>query len=111
MNKIICKPTTIDECMKALEIILTPDELKQFVAMDSGELIKYHHGLGRWIRNNWDLWKGGALLEHMKSLGFTHPDDMSMSLIKEFWARQNKLLSRMDEDIKNYAKYWEKENL
>lgn len=108
MNKIGWKPVTVDEVMKALSEVLTSKEQAELVASKKDKLIWYHHGLGRWMRNNWDLWQGGPLLEHMKSLGFQHPDDMSQSLIEEYWARQNNLPSTMQEDIKKYAEYWEK---
>jgi len=110
MNKLSWKPSTIDECMRAFSEMLTPEEQMEVTRFSKSELIRYHHGLGQWIRNNWDLWKGGPLLEHMKSIGFKHPDDMSMSLIEEWWARMNKQPSSMQEDIKKYAEFWEKQS-
>ncbi len=101
-------PTTIDECMEALKIELTPEQQVTLMRSSKQDLIAYHHGLGQWIRNNWGLWKkGSSLLEHMKSLGFLHPDDMSMSIIKEFWARMNGQSSSLQEEIESYKKYWE----
>lgn len=45
-----------------------------------------HHSLGRWIRNNWNLWKEkGPLYEELKKLGFTHADDMSSVILKNFY--------------------------
>jgi hypothetical protein len=100
------KPTTLEECMIALTKILSIEEQAQLTKMTEDELGDTHHGLGQWLRNNWDLWKGGPLLEHMKSLGFIHPDDMSHSIIKEFWNRLNDRPSQIQEDIKYYAEYW-----
>jgi hypothetical protein len=103
------KPTTIEECMRAFVEVLTPETQIELVKMSQDELVTTHHSLGRWIRNNWDLWLGGPLLEYMKSLGFIHPDDMSSSLIKEFWNRMNNQPSEMMEDIKKYAEYWKQQ--
>lgn len=107
MNKIGWKPVTVDECMTALGQVLTAEENDELIKSTKKELIVYHHGLGRWMRNNWDLWQGGALKDHMQSLGFMHPDDMSQSLIEEYWARKNNQPSTMKQDVKEYGEYWE----
>ncbi len=109
MNKLNWKPETIEQCMVALGQVLTAKEDDELIKSSEKDLILYHHGLGRWIRNEWDLWQGGALLEHMKSLGFIHPDDMSQALIEEYWARKNNRTSTMQETIKKCAEYWEKQ--
>lgn len=106
MRKCGKQPTTLDEAIKAFQEVLTPDEQIEITRMSKDELIECHHGLGQWIRNNWGLWAGGPLLDHMKSLGFTHPDDMSSSLIKEYWVRMNQQPSEIDEDIKEYKEFW-----
>lgn len=102
------KPATVEECMATFLEILTPAEQVLVTNMKEDDLITTHHGLGQWIRNNWDLWQGGPLLEHMKSLGFIHPDDMSSSLIREFWCRANGKPSQMVEDVLYYKDFWEK---
>ena len=107
MNKIDWVPATVDECMKALTEVLTLDEQAELIKSSQKEFIVYHHGLGRWIRNNWGLWTNGPLFQHMKSLGFRHPDDMSQSLIEEWWRRMNIIPSKMDQDIKDSNEYWD----
>lgn len=109
MRKSAKQPATFDEAVKAIQEILTPEEQIEVTRMSKDELIQCHHGLGRWIRNNWELWTEGTLCSHMKSMGFKHPDDMSMSIIKEYWARMNKQPSDLSEDIKEYQEYWDKE--
>lgn len=106
MNKLSWKPETVEQCMVAIEQLLTAQENDQLIKSSEDDLIMYHHGLGRWIRNNWDLWQGGPLLNHMKTLGFTHPDDMSQSLIEEYWALKNNKPSTMKERIAKYAAFW-----
>lgn len=102
-------PTTLDECMEALKERLSPADQVALIRSSADDLGLYHHGLGQWIRNNWGLWKGGPLLDHMTSLGFLHADDMSMSIIREFWARMNNKPSVLQEDIKKYKEYWDKQ--
>jgi hypothetical protein len=99
-------PNNIDEAMTALMETLSPEDQLAITRMTEDEVGSLHHGLGQWIRNNWGLWSGGALQEHMMSLGFTHADDMSGSLLREFWARMNHLPSKMAEEIEEYKKFW-----
>lgn len=101
-------PTTLDECMAALKETLEPEEQMKFIKFTEEDLIQYHFGLGRWIRNTWGLWSGGPLKKHMESLGFTHPDDMSASIIKEFWNRMNNNPSCIQDDVQYYKQYWDK---
>jgi hypothetical protein len=52
-------------------------------------LIKYHHGYGTWIRNNWLMGKHPKqdLLNYYSVKGFNHKDDVSMDLIQHLWCR------------------------
>lgn len=96
-----------------------PETLEEaFIHLDSlkgkEEFIKhgpasFHHGLGRWLRNNWGFWtKEGKLYEYLVGLGLEHPDDMS-GLILESYHR--KLLGKpldVEGQVKYYQDYWEK---
>lgn len=109
MNKLGWKPTTVEEAIKAFNEMLTPEEQAQVAMMPKDELGILHHGLGQFIRNNWELWQPDKpLTQHLQALGFQHADDMSMSLIHEWWARMNNLPSTMEEEIKYYNAFWEK---
>lgn len=101
-------PTTLDEAVEALMQKLSAEDKKAITSMTEDELHQVHHTLGQWIRNNWGLWQGGPLLDHMTSLGFIHADDMSGSIIREFWRHMNRLPSKIAEDVKLYKEYWEK---
>ncbi len=103
-------PSTLDEAITGLMQILSVEDQVAITRMTEDEVGHLHHGLGQWIRNNWGLWQGGPLLEHMKSLGFIHPDDMSSSILREFWSRMNKLPSKIAEEIEEYKEYWDKAN-
>ena len=77
-------PKNIDEVFNYFDKELTDDDkeqLKQYSA------IKFHNTLGRWIRNNFELWNPNNKLELKAWLidkGFTHPDDMSNYIIEEY---------------------------
>jgi hypothetical protein len=101
-------PRTLEECMVALNDLLSKEDLAEFIKMSKDDVGRHHHGLGQWIRNHWGLWQGGELLEHMKSLGFIHPDDMSHSIMTEYWNRLHNEPSQIKEDVQYYKEYWEK---
>ena len=55
------------------------EELKKYKA------IEFHHSLGRWIRNNFELWNTQSELKTwLIDKSFTHPDDMSNYIIEEY---------------------------
>jgi hypothetical protein len=108
----MAKPTTIDECMIAFNEILSPEDQIEILKMEEEDLVSLHHGLGRWIRNNWGLWdeidtsSSNTLLRHMTGMGFQHPDDMSQTLIEEYWARMLNKPSKIQEKIAHYTEFW-----
>lgn len=51
----------------------------------SGGMLKYHFGLGMWLRNRWGLWLGSRLAAFFYSYGVTHPDGMSCIILSRFW--------------------------
>jgi hypothetical protein len=102
------KPTTLDECMDGLKDLLKAQDQIEFIRCSKDDLVMYHHGLGQWIMNHWDLWKGGPLLEHMKSLGFIHQDDMSQAIIVEYWNRLNGFPSDIAKDVQEAKEFWGK---
>ena len=55
-----------------IEMLLSPRQ----------ELFLYHHGLGRKIRNHYQLWQDKALLAE---IGKEHPDDASDVIIEAVW--------------------------
>ncbi|MFO1485208.1 MAG: DUF6794 domain-containing protein [Verrucomicrobiaceae bacterium] len=100
-------PTTLEEAHHELEHKLPKTELAKIDAMKSEkEMIKYHFGPGMWMRNQWGLWGGGPLAKHMNKLGFTHPDDMSGTILETFWCKRHGKDFRLQERAAYYADYW-----
>lgn len=95
-------PTTLAEAHARLEQTLSAEELAKIDAMPSeDDMIKYHFGLGLNIRNGWGLWAGGPLAQHMRELGFSHPDTMSGVILNTFWCKRHGKDFRLEERAAN----------
>ena len=101
-------PTDLDDCFKELKKMLPAELVEKMKSGPEKDMIKYHHGLGTWLRNNWGLWAGSRLREYFKKLGLAHPDDMSSVVLKSFWRHLNNKPLKVDEQVKYYQEYWKK---
>lgn len=100
-------PTTLAEAHTKLERLLPKEELAKIDAMKTeDEMIKYHFSLGMSLRNSWGLWGDSPIAKHMRSLGFTHPDDMSSVILKTFWCKRHGEDFRIKERVAYYKEYW-----
>lgn len=105
-------PRNLGECFAQLETMFEGEEQKErFLEPDRKgkcSAYKYHHGVGRWIRNNWGLWKQeGPLYDYMLELGLEHPDDMSGLILDAFWHQLNGASFSIEDEVKRYQRYWE----
>ena len=48
-------PKNLDECYAELQKILSTEQLEEFRVIKETDIGKYHFGLGRFIRNRWQL--------------------------------------------------------
>jgi len=79
-------PKKIEECFVELDKILDSDVKEEMKNLkNNGEMIRYHHGLGTWIRNNWGLWGGSRLLKYFQSYGYKVPDSMSGIILNNYY--------------------------
>lgn len=101
-------PETLAECFVSLTQLLNDGEQDRIMMSKEEDLCKYHHGLGRFIRNEWGLWTAGPLKEHFKNLGFIHPDDISSTIIEAYRAHLRKEVFDITTKIKSYKEYWDK---
>ena len=100
-------PKTLEEAHQRLEKLFPKDELAKIDAMKSeSEMIEYHRGLGLGMRNEWGLWGGGPLAQHMSKLGFHHPDDMSGVILETFWCKRHNKDFRLKERAAFSEAYW-----
>jgi len=77
------------------------DRVEMKALMSRNEMIRYHMGLGMWMRNNWGLWGGSRLQKYFTDKGVTHPDDMSSVILFFYWDWL--------QGNKNAARLWEKD--
>ena len=57
----------------------TGHDLRRFFSSSPRDLILYHHSLGQYIRNKYDMWGKN------KPPNGIHPDDYSMEVIELVW--------------------------
>ncbi|MHC4506970.1 MAG: DUF6794 domain-containing protein [Planctomycetota bacterium] len=91
------RPTSIDEAVSIALAAMSDKDKLACKRTRRADLIKYHHGLGTWIRNRFDLWGGNAKLmaackkRRSRLTGrywaFLHPDDASMVILDALWKR------------------------
>lgn len=75
-------PSPLQEIVAGILKSMPPDDKTTVVTTDKDDLIRFHDGWGRGIRNAYDLWQNYELVE---KLGADHPDDASMIIIKTVW--------------------------
>jgi hypothetical protein len=61
--------------------------------------IELHDTLGRWIRNNWQLYDRGPLYRDLAALGLKYPDDMSGLILTSWWRRIHRQPLRIEEQV------------
>lgn len=104
-------PKTLEECYIFLDNLDDIDEwLKK---SEISAIASSHHGIGRWIRNNWGLWPGyGDLYKWFKINEINHPDDMSSIILTSFYRYKNnkdvKLIELFEHSIEYYLTDQEK---
>lgn len=102
------KPVDLEDAIHHLEKI-HPDSIKQKIrAMTEKDFTtNMHQTLGIWIRNNWDLWKGGSLSRYFNSLNIFHPDDMSGIILTCYYRQLQGKEWEVEKQLKYYQDYWE----
>jgi hypothetical protein len=104
-------PTNLEQCFTELDKILSKREIEDIKKGGEDNLSLYHHGLGRYLRNTWELWHpdvndGGTLSEWFNNIGIKHPDDMSGIILTSYYRHLNSLPILLDEQVKFYQDFW-----
>jgi len=81
MSKKAVIPKTVEEAIEFLDKELNKED-KEFLIERGAASV--HHSLGRWIRNNWGLWKSSELKGLLMEKGYSEPDEMSNYIIEEY---------------------------
>lgn len=110
MGKEIYIPKDLNDCFDQIDKFW--DDKTKDIAKNMPEddfSASAHHGFGRWIRNNWELWKGSRLSLYFNNvLLITHPDDMSGIILDSYHRYLNGKELKLKEQVKYYHDYWEK---
>jgi len=95
------RPKTLDEAVKWLLDNLSPADLDNFRNEEFSNLIRYHHGFGRHLRNHFGMWtdeqadfveevcshapRERVYPEDKNLVQGPHPDDASQTIIETLW--------------------------
>jgi hypothetical protein len=103
-------PYNLHSAFKQIDKIVKPKERELIKSKSEKELTALtHHGLGRWIRNNWGLWQGeGDMYEYMIELGLKHPDDMSGLILTSYIRHVKGEDLNVVGEVERYREYWKK---
>ena len=88
------RPTTVEQIIDQAMALLPLSELEKMKAEKKADLIKYHHGFGRGLRNHFRLWDPEqlplveALCEGRVEV---HVDESSMAIMEAMWERTQKM--------------------
>lgn len=79
-------PKNLQEAFLELDKELSEINRKEMTSLKSRkDMIKYHRGLGMWMRNNWGLWGGSRLQKYFSDKGVAHSEDMSSVILFFYW--------------------------
>jgi len=78
-------PLTVDAAVTKILAGMSEADKERFRAEKKEDLIKFHHGWGTSIRNQFGLWHDNDSL--MADCHAAHPDDASMVIIEAAWAK------------------------
>ena len=88
-QEIIQIPESLYECFEVLDDMKIDDNESWLKMTEKSALTGSHHGVGRWIRNNWGLWSGGRLKTLFENNEVKHPDDMSGIILTAYHRMKN----------------------
>ena len=99
-------PSNLEEAFEILKKDLSAKDQIEILNMQKDELCRLHSNLGRWIRNNWELWHAGSMTKFFNELGIHHADDMSGIIIESFWHHLRNEPLNLDNQILYYKEFW-----
>lgn len=102
-------PTTLEECFKTLQEQLPLEDKQIFLSISRNGLHRFHHSLGRAMRNEYKLWgtDPNPLRDVIIAKGIIHPDDMSTYIMEYCWDRFKEEEAKVDPiEVKVANKDW-----
>ena len=98
-------PKTLSEAIQIAKNSLDSESLEYIKHNDSAT---QHHLLGRHLRNTWNLWDPANPLTRWfrHTLGITHGDDISGTILAAIWANIRNEEFDVVEHVKTYKRHW-----
>ena len=85
-------PKNLEDCSIQLDKLLSKENKQEIKNLDSKQaIIKFHHGLGTWIRNHWGLWSGSRLQKYFIENNIKQPDEMSKVILEYYYEWLNNI--------------------
>ena len=100
-------PKDLPDTFTELDKMLSPALRAEMRQGNESGMIRYHFGLGMWIRNNWGLWKGLRLAKWFTGYTIHVPDDMSGMILTSYWRYLHHQPIAFDAQVKATLAYWE----
>lgn len=103
-------PSSASEALQMFTKALTDEEKIALKEVEEDQIALFHHTWGQDIRNEWSMWeKDTPLVNSFRTMGITHPDDMSGIILRSAHRQLNKKPIKLQEQVKLYQDYWMKE--
>jgi hypothetical protein len=110
-NHLKCPKNLEDVFEWLLKITSDKNDLNKWLKLPEDDaIISVHHTIGMAIRNELGLWHNGTIVPFFHNLGIFHADDMSTIILTSFHRSKNNIDIKLEEQVKHYIDYWEKEN-
>jgi len=79
-------PKNLEDCFVQLDKQLPKVAKTEMLSLKGkDDMILYHLSLGMWMRNNWGLHGGSRLLVYFKNRGFSDPEDISGTILEDYY--------------------------
>jgi hypothetical protein len=99
-------PKDLNECVELLVAATDPLIIEELKGTDEDVMGRYHHSVGRNIRNNWGMWHSSPLSKYFFSIGIYHADDMSGIIFTSFHRHIAGRPLDVEGQVKYYDDFW-----
>ena len=101
------QPENLDEAVSTLEAALSTQDRELLKRSDPSE---FHHGLGRGIRNSFNLWSKDSILVQWfeQNLGIVHADDLSGTIMASLCSKLRGEPFNPTEHVIKYKEHWKR---
>jgi hypothetical protein len=92
-------PESLTQAYDALARLLPPETVRLFARGTEDDARRDSLHLGMFVREFWNLWRGGPFRRHLIKLGVRHPDDMSQLVLVTWWRVLNDRPPAVDAEV------------